>query len=363
MFIVGLSHKTAPIGVREKFYLNPLQQDLLLSELKNHPLITESFVLSTCNRIEVYLNRTGSSVKSSFVISLIAKIKKINLDFDVTPYIYTYEKAQALDHLLRVACGLESLVLGEKQILGQVKHSVERARQSGTLSRYFNILTNLAVRAGKKVRHETLIGHGGSSISWAAIEMAEKVAGNLRDKSVLVIGVGKMGEIALNHLHDLGVKKIFLMNRTGEKAENLATRYNGAAASFWNIKEILSEVDVCFCAVGAPHYVLDKEKIAGIMEIRHGRKLVLIDISMPRNIDPEVKTLGKEVHLSSIDDLHEVVDNSMKTRESALEEVEGIIHQKISEFNDKISKLQNNPNSDFFQCQKNCFVAEKRSSQ
>jgi len=348
MFIAGLSHKTAPIEIREKFYLNFLQQDLLLSELKNHPLISEAFVLSTCNRIEVYLKRADLSVNSSFIISLIARIKKINFDFDVTPYIYVYEGTHALDHLLRVACGLESLVLGEKQILGQVKHSVERARESGTLSRYFNILTNLAIRTGKKARHETAIGHGGSSISWAAIEMAEKIAGHLQDKSVLVIGAGKMGEIALNHLHDLGVKKIFLMNRTGEKAEDLATRYNTVAASFWNIKEILSEVDICFCAVGAPHYILDKEKISNIMEMRHGRKLVLIDISMPRNIDPEVKTL-QGVYLSSIDDLHEVVDNSMKKRESAIQEVESIIRQKILEFNNKILKLQNNPGSDFFQ--------------
>jgi glutamyl-tRNA reductase len=348
MFIVGLSHKTAPIEIREKFYLNLLQQDLLLSELKNHPLITEALVLSTCNRIEVYLKRVDRSVNSSFVISLIAKIKKINFDFDVTSYIYTYEGTHALDHLLRVACGLESLVLGEKQILGQVKQSVERAREIGTLSRYFNILTNVALRAGKKAQHETAIGNGGSSISWAAIEMAEKTIGNLQDKSVLVIGAGKMGEIALNHLHDLGVKKIFLMNRTGEKAKNLATRYSGVAASFWNIKEILSEVDICFCAVGAPHYILDKEKIADIMEMRHGRKLVLIDISMPRNIDPTVRTLA-EVHLRSIDDLHEVVDNSMKKRESAIQEVESIIRQKILEFNGKVSKLQNNPDSDFFE--------------
>ena len=341
MFIVGLSHKTAPIGIREKFYLNPLQQDLLLSELKNHPLITESFVLSTCNRTEVYLKRTDLSVNSPFVVSLIAKVKKIDFDFDATPYIYAYEEQHVLDHLLRVACGLESLVLGEKQILGQVKDSVKRARASGTLSRYFNILTNLAIHTGKKVRNETAIGYGGFSVSWAAIEMAEKTAGNLRDKSVLVIGAGKMGEIALNHLHDLGVKKIFLMNRTGEKAENLATRYNGTASSFWNIKEILSEVDVCFCAVGAPHYILDKEKIADIMEMRHGRKLVLIDISMPRNIDPEVKTLGDKVHLSAIDDLHEVVDNNMKKRESAIHEVESIIRQKILEFNDKVLNLKN----------------------
>jgi len=348
MFIAGLSHKTAPIEIREKFYLNPIQQDLLLSELKNHPLVMESFVLSTCNRVEVYLKRADVSVDSSFVVSLIAKIKKISFDFDVNSYIYTYEGAGALGHLLRVSCGLESLVLGEKQILGQVRHAVERARESGTLSRHFNLLTNLAIRTGKKAQHETAIGHGGSSISWAAVEMAEKAVGNLQDKSVLVIGAGKMGEIALSHLHDLGVKKIFLMNRTGEKAGDLATRYNGIAASFWNIKEILNEVDVCFCAVGAPHYILDKEKIADIMQTRQGRKLVLIDISMPRNIDPQVKTLGPQVHLSSIDDLHEVVDNSMKKRESALAQVEGIIRQKILEFDAKILKLQNNPHSDFF---------------
>jgi len=137
------------------------------------------------------------------------------------------------------------------------------------------------------------------------------------------------------------------MNRSGEKAKDLATRYHGIASCFWNIKEILSEVDVCFCAVGAPHYILDKEKIADIMEMRHGRKLVLIDISMPRNIDPEVKTL-QGVYLSSIDDLHAVVDDSMKKRESAIQQVESIIRQKTLEFNDKILKLQNNPNSDFF---------------
>ena len=347
MFIVGLSHKTAPIEIREKLYLNPLQQDLLLSELKSHPLVTESFVLSTCNRIEVYLKRVDSSVDAALIIALIARIKKMNFDFSA--YIYAYEGQEALAHLLRVACGLESLVLGERQILGQVKHAVERARELGTLSRYFNILTNMAIRTGKKAQHETAIGHGGSSISWAAIEMAQKACGGqLQDKSVLVIGAGKMGETALNHLHDLGVKKIFLMNRTGEKAQELATRYNGIAASFWNIKEILGEVDVCFCAVGAPHYILDREKISNIMEIRQGRRLVLLDISMPRNIDPQVKSLAN-VHLSAIDDLHEVVDNTMKKRESAIGEVDNILRQKILEFNEKILKLESTTDSDFYQ--------------
>ncbi|MBF0511523.1 MAG: glutamyl-tRNA reductase [Candidatus Omnitrophica bacterium] len=340
MFIIGLSHKTAPIEIREKFYLNPTQQDLFLSELKCHPLVTESFVLSTCNRFEVYFNWAGSVADTLFVLSLIAKIKKIDLDFDYSSYIYVYEGSQALDHLLRVACGLESLVLGEKQILGQVKDAVERARGLGTLSRTFNILTNIAIRAGKKAQHETLIGFGGSSISGAAIEMAEKIAGDLQDKSVLVIGAGKMGGMALQHLHDLGVKKIYLMNRTSEKAQHLANQYKGTATSFVEIKEVLSQVDVCFCAVGAPHYILDNEALKPIMEMRQGRKLVLVDISMPRNIDPQVKSL-KGVYLSSIDDLDAFVNNSMKIRESAMAQVEGIIRQKIFEFNDKVSKQEN----------------------
>jgi glutamyl-tRNA reductase len=348
MFITGLSHKTAPIEIREKFHLNSLQQHLLLSELKNHPLIAESFVLSTCNRVEVYLNRVDGTVDSSFVISLISRIKKTGFDFEASPHVYVYEGDRAIDHFLRVACGLESLILGEDQILGQVKDAVAMAQESGNLSRYFNILTNLAVRTGKKARFETAINHGGSSISWAAIEMAQKTAGNLKDKSVLVIGAGKMGEIALSHLHELGVKKIYLMNRTGEKAEELAAKYHGVAASFWDIKEILNDVDIGFCAVGAPHYILDKEKIAGVMASRQGRELVLIDISMPRNIDPEVRSLAG-VHLSSIDDLHESVDSSMKMRERAVGQVESIIQRKILEFHEKILKLKDDAGCEFFQ--------------
>ncbi len=348
MFIIGLNHKTAPIEIREKFYLNPLQQDLLLSELKNNPSISEAFVLSTCNRIEVYIKRIDASIGGEFIISLISRIKKISVDFDTTPYIYSYEEQEALEHLLRVASGIDSLVLGEKQILGQVKHAVERARQAGTLSRYFNILTNIAIRTGKKAQHETAISHGGSSISWAAIEMAEKELSSLKGKAILVIGAGKMGEIALNHLYNREVGKIYLMNRTGEKAESLAAQYKGIPASFWDIKEILTEVDVCFCAVGAPHYILDKEKMSQIMTLRNNRPLVMLDISMPRNIDPQVGMIPN-IHLSSIDDLQVVVNENLKKRQGALHEVEAIVCQKIVEFNDKIEKLKSFADSDFFE--------------
>ncbi len=347
MFIIGLNHKTAPIEIREKFYLNALQADLLLSELKNNPAVSEVFVLSTCNRIEVYLKRADHSVTAAVVVELIAKIKKISFDFDYSKYIYAHSGPQAIEHLLRVASGLDSLVLGEKQILGQVKTAVERAREIGTISKYFNILTNIAIRAGKKAQHETEISFGGSSISWAAIEMAEQILTTLKGKSVLVIGAGKMGELALSNLTNRELGKIYLMNRTGEKAENLAVQYGGIAASFWDIKEILTEVDLCFCSVGAPHYILDKEKISGIMERRIGKKLVFIDISMPRNIDPSVADLPG-VFLRSIDDLDQVVGANMRKRQNCIQQVEMIISRKITEFNLKIRKLKSHSGSDFF---------------
>ncbi|MBI4309963.1 MAG: glutamyl-tRNA reductase [Candidatus Omnitrophica bacterium] len=348
MLVIGLNHKTTPIEIREKFYLNALEADLLLSELKNNPVVSEAFVLSTCNRIEVYIKCGDARGDGVFVIDLIAKIKKTVFDFDYSKYIYTYQGSVAIEHLLRVAAGLDSLVVGEKQILGQVKAAVERARDLGAISRYFNILTNVAIRAGKKAQHETQISFGGSSISWAAIEMAEQIAGSLEHKSVLVIGAGKMGELALGNLCAKGLKKIYLMNRTGEKAEALAQRFGGVAASFWDIKELLAEVDLCFCSAGAPHYILDEEKVSQIMPLRRDRPLVFVDISMPRNIAPNVGSLPG-VYLRSIDDLDQVVNANMKKRQAAVAQVEGIIRQKLMEFNGKIQKLNAHSGSDFFE--------------
>lgn len=348
MLVIGLNHKTAPIEIREKFYLNSLEADLLLSELKNNPGVSEAFVLSTCNRIEVYLKRADHQIKAADIIALIAKIKKTSIAAGYARFLYTHEDDAAITHLLRVACSLDSLVLGEKQILGQVKASVERARELGTISKYFNILTNIAIRAGKKAHTETDISRGGSSISWSAIAMAEGLLGTLQGKKVLVIGAGKMGELALRTLCDKGLAKMYLMNRTGEKAEQLAADYGGIAASFWDIKDILQEVDLCICSVGAPHYILDKEKVSAIMALRPGRALALLDISMPRNIDPHVGTIPN-VALRSIDDLHQVVEQNMSKRLGAVKEVEIIIAQKNQEFHEKIEKLKSFSGSDFYE--------------
>jgi glutamyl-tRNA reductase len=348
VIIIGLNHKTAPIEIREKFYLNNLEADLLLSELKNNPAVAEAFVLSTCNRIEVYLKRADQTISGRFIIDMIARIKKTVFDFDYAKYIYTYEGQAAMEHLLRVATGLDSLVLGEKQILGQVKTSAQRSREIGVLSAYFNILTNTAIRAGKKAQNETEISFGGSSVSWAAIEMAERTLQTLAGKKVLLIGAGKMGELALSNLHNKGLDKLYLMNRTGEKAEILAKQYNGIPASFFDIKELLAEVDLCICSAGAPHYILDKEQMSKIMPARQGKSILFIDISMPRNIDPAVSEVSG-VTLCSIDDLDQVVNANMQKRRDAVVAVEGIIAQKIVEFNDKISKLKAHSGSDYFE--------------
>lgn len=348
MYVIGLNHKTAPIEVREKFFLNPLQQDLLLSELKSHPGIAEAFVLSTCNRIEVYVKRVDAVTSMDFIVSLIGRIKKVHLDENFQKHFYRYAGIEAVEHLMRVVTGLDSLVLGEKQILGQVKHSVDRSRALGMLSKYFNILTNVAIRTGKKAQSQTDISCGGSSVSWAAINMAEENLGTLEGKSILVIGAGKMGELALTQLQNKGAGKIYLMNRTGEKAEILARKFSGVPVSFMDIKETLIDVDICICSVGAPHYILDRDMIGSIMTERNSRKLLFMDISMPRNIDPLAGNIDG-VALFTIDDLDKVVGENMKRRQAAVVDVEQIIRQKIDDFQEKWERVKNRTDSDFFE--------------
>ena len=343
----GLNHKTAPIDIREKFFLNPTQQDLLLSELKSDPSIIEAFVLSTCNRTEVYVHGLSFPHYLESIFKLISNIKKIECETDFKRYFYFYEKKEALRHLLCVTSGLDSLVLGEKQIIGQVKTALERARAKGMFGRHFNILSNIAIRTAKKAQSETQISFGGSSVSWAAMAMAEQVLGTLERKSILIIGAGKMGELALSQIRNKGVKNIYVMNRTGEAAQTLAESCGAIAVSFMDIKEILSEVDVCVCAASAPHYILDRKTIEKIMPLRRGRKLVLVDISMPRNIDPLAGSVD-QVFLSTIDDLNKVVGENMVKRQTAVLSVEQIIDRQLTVFDEELKKLKDNSFLDDF---------------
>lgn len=337
MYTIGINHKTAPISIREQLFLTPTEQQLFLCELRSNPSVIEAFVLSTCNRTEAYIRRLEGTEDLSFLINLILKIKKIDQIEDLTKYCYIYENNAAVRHLLNVACSLDSLVIGEKQILGQVKNAVERAREAGMLGKVFNVLTNTAIRAGKKAQTETDISAGGSSVSWAAVATAERCLETLSDKSILIIGAGKMGEVSLKQIISKNPKQIYLMNRTGSKAQELADKYQGEAVDFTDTKDVLTEVDLCICSVGAPHYVINQSLIQKVMPKRNNKPLLLIDISMPRNIDPLVVDVSG-VTLRSIDDLDKIVQENMQRREKAIDDVKNIVDQKEQEFHTKMIK-------------------------
>jgi len=338
LFVVGINHKTAPIEIREEYYLNSIQQELFLSELKSDPHIVEAFVLSTCNRTEVYFHTIQKSLSKADFIKQICKIKKVAYQNDVLDYFYTFSANEAINHLFKVSTGLDSLVLGEQQILGQVKGAFDKAREMGLLFKQFNILSNIAIRVGKKAQNETNIGLGGSSVSWAAIKLAEKVLGTLKNLSVLVIGAGKMSELAVGQIVNRQFKELFLINRTQANAEKLTKKYNGITVPFCDIKETLSKVDLCICSTDAPHYILDYETLAKIQPMIKKERLVLIDISMPRNIDPLVSKL-KNVELFYIDDFEKVLEDNMKRRKAAIIEVEELIKNNINEYLKKVVKL------------------------
>lgn len=335
----GLNHKTAPIEVREKLFLTPTQQELLLSELKGNPSILEGCVLSTCNRVEVYVRVIDLDVDIHSLIRLIFQIKKIAFTADFDKYFYVYLGRDAIRHLFEVAAGLDSLVIGEEQILGQVKLAFARAQEFGMFQRYFNILSNMVIHSGKKARNETSISCGGSSLSWAAVVKAEEILGDVSNRTILVIGAGEMSEMAVGHIQNKKFRKLYLMNRTQNNAQFLADRCGGEAVSFYDLKDILFEVDICFCSVGAPHYLVEHDIVKRVMTGRGSRPLIFIDLSMPRNIDPYVTSI-ENVQLYHIDDLKAVVDVSMKLRAQAIVTVNRMIEDKLCEYQLKIQKLE-----------------------
>lgn len=337
LILIGLNHKSANIGIRELFFLQPLERELLLSELKNNPKIFEAFVLSTCNRTEIYAHLLDDD--PALLFEVLFKIKKLPRMPVLTDYFYVQKNNNVINHLLEVTCGLDSLVIGEKQILGQVKESTKLAQDMGMLGKVFNILINTAVHAGKIAQRKTQIGAGGSSVSWAAVNMTQKILGPLNEKDILIIGAGKMSYLTADQLSRKSVNNIFVMNRTRAKAEELARKIDGVAVKSWDLKNVLSKVDACICSAGASYFLIENEMIQEVMSLRDQRPLLLIDISTPRNIDPSVSQISN-VSLVSMDDLHKAIDENLAARQDAVHSVRQIIQNKIELFNQKIGKVE-----------------------
>ena len=337
ILVVGLNYKTAPVEIREKLTFESNDLAEAMKQLKDRKSILENVIVSTCNRTEVYAVVDQLHTGRYYIKSFLAEWFGLDKD-EITPYLFIYEHDGALEHLCKVACGLDSMVLGETQILGQVRTSFLLAQENQTIGTIFNQLFKQVITLAKRSHSETDIGANAVSVSYAAVELAKKIFGDLQSKHVLILGAGKMGELAVQNLHGSGVGKVTVMNRTLQKAEELADRFNGRAKSMNELQCGLVEADILISSTGAKDFVITKDMMAVVEKMRKGRPLFMVDIAVPRDIDPLLAELDS-VFLYDIDDLQGIVDANMQERKVAAMEIELMIEEEIVQFKQWINTL------------------------
>ncbi|MDU2063198.1 MAG: glutamyl-tRNA reductase [Sporomusaceae bacterium] len=340
LVVLGLNHKTAPVDVRECFRFSDEQIHKTLKYLYEYEMIHECVLLSTCNRTEMYAVVDDADDALPEMQAFLERLAARPVDMD--DYIFYYQEEQCIEHLFRVASSLDSLVIGEGQILSQVKKAYAVARDCKTTSTVLNTLFNRAIAVGKKVRTETRIAFNAVSVSFAAVELAKKVLGNLQDSNVLILGAGEMSELTAKHLVENGVKTVFVSNRRYERAVDLADRFSGVAVPFEKFLDCAIDADIIITSTGAPHYMIRSWEVAHIMPKRNGRPLVLIDIAVPRDVEPEVEAIAG-VKLYNIDALEAVVESNMRLREKEALLAEQIISEELSGLVDKFRYLSFRP--------------------
>jgi glutamyl-tRNA reductase len=332
ILLVGLNHRTAPIAVREQLSFDACILPMIAGDLYatgvNQNVLQEVIVLSTCNRLEVYAVSSTPAQAIALIQEQIARQRQMTLD-KLAAFLYVKTDNAAIDHLLHVASGLDSLILGEAQILGQVGHALAAAQASGASGPLLTQLFNRALHCGKRARTETPIGSYTTSISHAAVRHAETVLGDLSRRSALVIGAGEMAELAATALRQHRIASIVCINRTLARAEQLAMKVGGCAVVWARLNEALAAVDLVISATAAPHIVLSVEEVAQAMPARAGRPLLLFDIALPRDIEPDVDTLPNILRYD-IDHLRSSVDANLARREAAIPLVEAIIAQETA---------------------------------
>jgi glutamyl-tRNA reductase len=326
IFVAGLSYKTTPVEVREKLAVQRARLQCCGCRLKLRGGLDEVVLLSTCNRVEIY---GVSAWIHGRVHQLFQELT--GSDFDFTPHLYVKEGAEAAKHLFAVASGLDSLVIGETEITGQVKNAYQAAKDAGLVGKKMNRLFQTALSVVKKIRTNTAIGRGATSVGSVAVELAEKVFdANLGEKTVMILGAGKMGEACVKHLAKRGAKTVLVANRSPERAEKLAAEFGGRAVRLEDSAAAMIEADILVSSTGSPDIVLHRDDVAKILPARRNRPLVLVDIAVPRDIDPAVAELPN-VFLYDIDDLEAVVRENTKNREQELAVCQEIIAEHAAE--------------------------------
>jgi glutamyl-tRNA reductase len=310
--VVGLSHKSAPIEVREKLNFPENTLPDALRKLMTYEGVRESLIMSTCNRVEIYASVQDTDKGIDRIKQFISDYHGLTREA-LEQSLYVYPDAQGVRHTFRVASSLDSMVVGEAQILGQLKDAFDIALKTKTTSTIMNKLIKKAISVAKRVRTETRLAEGAVSISSAAVELAKKIFGDLVGKTVMLLGAGEMAELAAQHLLGNGVKNIMVANRTFERAEELAKEFKGDAIRFEHFPDSLVMVDILICATGAPNYVVRRDMVSRALKERRHKPIFLIDISNPRNIDPDVDKVDN-VYLYDIDDLQSKVDVNTEGR-------------------------------------------------
>jgi glutamyl-tRNA reductase len=325
LFVAGLSYKTAPVEVREKLAVHPSRLRCYGCRLKLGANLSEVVLVSTCNRVEVY--GTTPWVNGN-VHRLFQHLCRTEVDF--APHLYVKEGAAAVEHLFSVASGLDSMVIGETEITGQVKQAYQAAQEAGLTGRVTNRLFQTALQTAKEVRSRTAIGRGATSVGSVAVELAERIFDkDLSSKTVLIIGAGKMGEACVRHLAKKGVRSVLVSNRSYDRALHLAGEFGGRAVRFDERLATLGEADIVVSSTGSPEVILQREEVASVMPARRQRPLFLIDIAVPRDIDPAVQQLPN-VYLYNVDHLESLVRENVRLREQELEQCRAIINARTT---------------------------------
>jgi glutamyl-tRNA reductase len=324
--LVGLSHKTAPVEVRERLAFNSDALREALASLVGRQEVSEVIILSTCNRVEV----VAESPDDRLIREFLCEFHQIPSD-SVSKHLYSFRNADVIRHVFRVASSLDSMMIGEPQILGQVKEAYRIAADAGTVGMHLSALMNRAFAVAKKIRTETGISQSAVSISFAAVELARKIFGELTGKTVMIIGASKMGELAAKHLKRNGVSSVLVTNRTFERAVELAQVFEGAAVPFEHFADHMERADIVISSTGAPHFIIGKPLAEQIMHRRKYKPMFMIDIAVPRDIDPTVNEIDN-AFLYDIDDLQQVIDSNLKERMKEASRAEEIIATEVEAF-------------------------------
>ncbi|MER3427300.1 MAG: glutamyl-tRNA reductase [Pyrinomonas sp.] len=341
--LVGLNHRTAPVEMRERLAFSEEACAQSLRRLVDGETIREGLIFSTCNRVEVLATteRLTLSDTASHISDFLSQTRSVPLDL-LRPHLYVHADEQAVRHVFRVACSLDSMVVGEPQILGQVRRAYALAVEVGTAGRVLHRLLHHAFHTAKRVRTETGIGAAAISISYTAVELGRKIFGALEDRAVLLIGAGEMAELALRHLVKAGASRILVANRTAQKARQLAAQFGGEAVAYELLAEALAQADVIICSTGAERYVITPEMARHAKTLRRNQPIFIIDISVPRNVDPQVGELD-DVFLFDIDDLEAVIESNIREREREAQRAELIVDAEVMRFQQRLRDLDLGP--------------------